>query len=47
MSWKYRCSLCKQLVDPDDVSKHMAEERAKPTWPGYMSYERVDQEKKA
>jgi hypothetical protein len=44
ITWKYRCSLCGRLVHPDDVSKHTAEEREKPTWPGHMSWLRVEDE---
>lgn len=38
----YECSICEELVNPDDVRKHTEEERAKDTWPGYMSWTRVD-----
>lgn len=41
--FKYRCSICSELVRPDDIRAHTEQERAKPTWPGYMSWERVDE----
>lgn len=41
--WSFRCSICKKLVNPDDVRSHTEQERAKPTWPGQMTWDRVDQ----
>lgn len=41
-NWAYKCSICGDEVDPDDVRKHTEEERAKDTWPGFMSWSRVD-----
>jgi hypothetical protein len=40
--WNYLCSICQKLVNPDYVRIHVAEERAKETWPGSMSLERID-----
>lgn len=41
--FNYRCSICKDLVHPDNVRNHTEEERAKDTWPGFMSWDRVDE----
>jgi hypothetical protein len=40
--WDYRCSICQELINPDEVRIHTEKERAKETWPGFMSWERVD-----
>jgi len=40
--WRYRCSLCGATIRPDDVAAHTTEEKAKPTWPGFMTWTRVD-----
>lgn len=42
ITWKYECSICGELVHPDDVVAHLEMERAKPTWPGFMQWTRVD-----
>lgn len=40
--WTYTCGLCGAEVHPDGVRAHTDEERAKPTWPGYLSWTRTD-----
>lgn len=35
---KYRCSICGGEFGAEQVVEHMEEEKAKPTWPGKLSY---------
>lgn len=42
ISWHYRCSLCGELVHPDNMVAHVKAERAKPTWPGHITWTWVD-----
>jgi hypothetical protein len=41
-SWSYRCSICKELVEVDDLKEHIAEERAKDDWPGVLTWTREE-----
>lgn len=38
LPFHYQCSICGKVFNADDVKKHTDEERAKPTWPGVMSW---------
>ena len=40
--WHYQCSICEDLVRPDDVRAHTEFERAKDDWQGWISWSRVD-----
>ena len=40
--WRYRCSICQEIIRPEDVRSHTEAEKAKPTWPGHMTWSRVD-----
>ncbi len=40
-AWSYQCSICSAIVIVERVSEHVADEKAKPDWPGYMSWARV------
>jgi hypothetical protein len=42
ITWKYHCSVCGQLVHPANLSAHLAEEKAKPNWPGHLTWTRVN-----
>ena len=43
-SWMYRCSICNELVEVDDLKAHTEAERAKPDWPGTMSWTREERD---
>lgn len=40
--YRYRCSICGELVDPEGIALHLQAERDKPTWPGVLEWDRVD-----
>lgn len=40
--WDYRCSICDDLVSPDDIGKHTREHKEAPGWQGWISWTRVD-----
>lgn len=44
ITWKYRCSICGELVHPGNVQAHLKMEKEKPDWPGVMEWTRVDDE---
>jgi hypothetical protein len=41
-TWDYECSICGELVAPEDISQHSLDHRAASDWPGSMTYRRVD-----
>ena len=41
--WSYECSICHERFAPGgDMTHHANVEREKPTWPGHMTWTRVD-----
>lgn len=40
--WKYRCSACDDLVDVDDVTRHIDAHKEAADWTGVLSMKRVD-----
>jgi hypothetical protein len=41
-TWVVRCSVCGLLINPDDCKAHAEMEQAKPSFPGWISFTRVD-----
>lgn len=44
VTWAYRCSICDELVEVDDVKAHLEAEQAKDDWPGVLTWTREDRE---
>lgn len=40
--YRYRCSICGELVDPPAIAAHLRDERDRDTWPGVLEWERVN-----
>lgn len=42
ITWKYRCSICGQLIHSDNMMDHTQRHKIAPDWRGAISYSRVD-----
>ena len=41
-SWHYECSICQKVCHADDMARHLEMHRTEPSWPGHISWTRVD-----
>lgn len=42
--WAYRCSVCEELVEINEVSKHIEQHQAKRDYSGYVGFTREDKD---